>query len=283
MERYDANFSTDYQWYEHWHRYHFIKSLVKGKVVADIACGEGYGSSLLASVAKTVTGIDLDKNTIELAQEKYSSHSNLNYLQSNALDLNINDDCFDVVVSFETLEHLYEHQELLEEFKRVLKPDGLLIISTPDKDVYSEENDHNHYHVKELTKIKFATLVDSHFKYSQTYGQQFQLMSVIEKIDSKQDGSTEYKCAKKSEQQDDVDKSSQAKYLIKVCTNDSESIQKIDLVDWHGFNDDENSLFHHYEQQIKNLILMDQHNLQLKETLEKQAAYINHLKARLGY
>ena len=73
MERYDASFATDYQWYEHWHRYHFIKSLVKDKLVADIACGEGYGSFLLSSSAKSVIGVDVDKNTIAAAKKKYST------------------------------------------------------------------------------------------------------------------------------------------------------------------------------------------------------------------
>ncbi len=283
MERYDASFATDYQWYEHWHRYHFIKSLVKDKVIADIACGEGYGSFLLSSSAQSVIGVDVDKDTITSAKKKYSNTSNLKYLQSNALDLNIDDNSFDVVVSFETLEHLTEQEELLGEFSRVLKPEGILIISTPDKEVYSEENDHNHFHVKELTKKEFDSLIETHFKHSQTYGQQFQLMSVIEKLDKAPADSLQQNYIKMSQEQQVVENQSKAKYLITICSNSQESINEINLVDWHGFNDDENSLFHHYEQQIKNLMLINQQNYQLKETIDKQTAYINHLKSRLGY
>ena len=83
MERFDPSVKF-HTWYEHWHRYHFIKDLVKGKRVCDIACGEGYGSALLASCADSVTGVDIASDVISSANEKYKNISNLSYLQSNA-------------------------------------------------------------------------------------------------------------------------------------------------------------------------------------------------------
>lgn len=286
MERFDPSVKF-HTWYEHWHRYHFIKGLVKGKKVCDIACGEGYGSALLASYADDVVGVDIDSNVISNANEKYKNRSNLSYIQSNALKTSFKDNSFDVIVSFETLEHLNEHNQLLDEFKRILKDDGLLIVSTPDKDVYSEiDKEHNQYHVKELTHTEFNDLISSKFQFNKTYGQQFQLNSVIEKInpvesDNKYD-SEGHTYVEENNEFEACTNNSPAKYLIKFCSNKEEVLKTLMLPISHGFSDDKNSLLKHYEEQIDRLMLLDKHQFQLKNTIEKQNAIINHLKARLG-
>jgi ubiquinone/menaquinone biosynthesis C-methylase UbiE len=286
MERFDPSVKF-HTWYEHWHRYHFIKDLVKGKRVCDIACGEGYGSALLASCADSVTGVDIASDVISSANEKYKNISNLSYLQSNALKTSFKDNSFDVIVSFETLEHLNEQDQLLDEFKRVLSDDGLLIISTPDKDVYSEiDKEHNQFHVKELTQLEFNELISSKFQFNKTYGQQFQLMSVIENLDTieyddKNNTKESVYVEENNEFEASINKSS-AKYLIKFCSNNEQIMSTLKLPISHSFSDEKNSLFRHYEEQIDRLILLDKHQFQLKNTIEKQNAIINHLKARLG-
>ncbi|MGJ8662907.1 MAG: methyltransferase domain-containing protein [Marinicella sp.] len=171
-------------WYEHYHRYTMAKQWVKGQVVLDAACGEGYGSFVLADDALSVTGVDISKSAIHHAKQTYTK-PNLKYVQSDVLKLNFDDNYFDVIVSFETLEHLAQHDELLAEFKRVLKPDGVLLISTPDKQEYSDKTGfNNEYHVKELYRNEFADLINHSFKHSKWYGQKLMFSSSIWELEN---------------------------------------------------------------------------------------------------
>ncbi len=282
MERFDHSVKF-HTWYEHWHRYHFLKDLVSNAHVCDIACGEGYGSALLASSAKSVVGVDIDDHTVSAARKTYQ-RKNLTYQCFNAIKTGFEDNSFDFVVSFETLEHLYEQNELLIEFRRILKPNGILIISTPDKDVYSEADaGHNHFHVKELDRSEFDTLVSDHFNYSKTFGQQFQLMSIIENEDKKKtsyDGSVQYVDSKNGAQR--TNNISRAEYLIKFCANEQTALDDLKVSDFNAFSDSINSLFKHYKKQTDRLMESDKNHQQLMDTINKQTALIQHLKARLG-
>src|SRR6478672_7942172 len=112
---------------EHLHRYAITMALVKGKTVLDIACGEGYGTYFLAQNATNILGVDIDAPTIQKAKQKYI-RPNLEFRAGSALAIPEKDNSFDVVVSFETLEHVVEHGTMMGEIKRVLKPKGMLII-----------------------------------------------------------------------------------------------------------------------------------------------------------
>ena len=143
---------------EHLHRYAIVKNYIKDKIVLDIACGEGYGSALLAENAMQVYGVDIDEMTVNSASKKYVK-KNLNYLVGDVTKISFDDNSIDVIVSFETLEHHNKHEEMMQEFKRVLKPDGILVLSTPDKLYYTDEaNFKNIYHIKELYKDDFFKL-----------------------------------------------------------------------------------------------------------------------------
>lgn len=164
---------------EHLHRYAIAAKLGYNKKVLDIACGEGYGSNLLAMNAASVTGVDIDEKTIAAAEKKYKS-SNLLFRSGNASNIPCKDQSFDLVVSFETIEHIDRHEEMMQEIKRVLKPGGLLVISTPDKKNYFDSNEYqNPYHIKELYKEEFEELVAKHFVYSKLYQQNFVNGSLI--------------------------------------------------------------------------------------------------------
>ena len=119
--------------YEHFHRYAFARHFCEGAQVLDAACGEGYGAALLSASASSVVGVDISAEAIDHASQRYAKHPNLNFKQADVTHLPFADDSFDRVVSFETLEHLEEQEQLLSEFRRVLRPDGLLVISSPDK------------------------------------------------------------------------------------------------------------------------------------------------------
>ena len=165
---------------EHYHRYAIVQDIVTQKDVLDLACGEGYGSSFMANVAQSVVGVDISEEAVQHASTKYIK-SNLNFQQGSATALNFADATFDVVVSFETIEHLAEQAEMLAEIRRVLRPNGLLIISSPNRPIYSEESgEHNEYHVKELDFNEFDQLLKAQFPAIQYFGQRMLMGSVIQ-------------------------------------------------------------------------------------------------------
>jgi ubiquinone/menaquinone biosynthesis C-methylase UbiE len=158
---------------EHLHRYCISNQFISNKVVLDIASGEGYGSNLLSKHAKHVIGVDIDNRTIEKAKIKYKK-SNLIFRTGSADKIPVEDRSIDVVISFETIEHHDKHQEMFNEIKRVLKPDGILIMSSPDKKYHSDlTNKNNEFHVKELYLEEFENFIKSKFIYYDIYFQRY--------------------------------------------------------------------------------------------------------------
>jgi SAM-dependent methyltransferase len=158
--------------YEHLGRYHFAATAVAGRRVVDVGSGEGYGAALLAATAAEVVGIELDPLSVEHARRNHS-RPNLHFVQGSVLEAEgYGDRPFDVAVCFEVLEHLHEQEVLLENIGRALTDDGLLLISTPDREVYSAPGAiPNPYHVRELTRREFADLLGAHFPHVALWGQ----------------------------------------------------------------------------------------------------------------
>ena len=151
--------------YEHLHRYAIACAVAPGKRVLDIACGEGYGSNLLARVAASVIGVDLDAKTIAHARAKYS-HRNLEFLEGSCDEIPCADGSIDLVASFETIEHISDHARFMSELKRVLAPGGMLVISSPDKAEYRRRSEAgNPFHQAELTHSEFIALMKQSFKH----------------------------------------------------------------------------------------------------------------------
>lgn len=176
---------------EHQHRYHLVAGLAKGRDVLDVASGEGYGSSLLASVARSVIGVDVDADAVEFATEKYASKAtNLRFVTGSCSALPLADASVDLVVSFETIEHHDQHEAMLAEIKRVLRPNGVLVISSPDRHEYSDVPGYrNPYHVKELYREEFEALLGRHFRSHQLYGQRMRHASTVFAVDAQPDAS----------------------------------------------------------------------------------------------
>ena len=148
---------------EHLHRYGVAMEFCRGRRVLDIASGEGYGSNLIATVAESVRGVDISADAVAHARGKYR-RPNLEYVQGSADAVPLPDASVDVVVSFETVEHHDRHAEMMSEIRRVLRPGGLLVISSPDKLNYTDLSGvKNPYHVKELYREEFHALVRAHF------------------------------------------------------------------------------------------------------------------------
>jgi SAM-dependent methyltransferase len=170
--------------YEHLHRYALAAELAVGKAVLDIACGEGYGSNLLAKTARLVIGVDVDAAAVAHARAAYpADHLNFRVGRCDAIPLPSKS--VDLVVSFETLEHHDLHLEMMAEVRRVLRSDGVLVISTPDKRVYSDlPRFANPYHVRELYRPEFEQLLRTFFVKVAVYGQRMCCGSVVAPLDA---------------------------------------------------------------------------------------------------
>jgi len=148
--------------HEHWHRYAFARRLVAGRRVLDVACGEGYGSALLADVAASVTGVDIAQETVAHARDRYAGRANLRFEQGSAASLPLPDAAYQAVVSFETLEHLprADQPRMLAEIARVLAPGGIVILSAPNPVEYSQARGYsNPFHHHEPSREELATLL----------------------------------------------------------------------------------------------------------------------------
>lgn len=173
--------------YEHLHRYALARDHARGRRVIDLACGEGYGAALLSGVAAFVLGVDIDPDTIQHATAAYQ-RTNLRFLAGSIVSLPLMAPvAFDMAVCFEALEHVEDQGALLAEAKRVLKPDGLLIVSTPNKDVYEDDNP---FHRRELSLAEFRALLGHHFAHACLLGQTVSPLSSIVPVDEALSGAT---------------------------------------------------------------------------------------------
>jgi len=151
---------------EHEHRYNFAAQFVPGQVVLDIACGSGMGSQfLLEAGAKKVLGVDIDRQSLSVASNKYPK---IEFTWGDASrHIPFSDASVDVVVSFETIEHLQDQERFLNECRRVLKGGGRFICSSPNRDV-TEWLPPSRFHVKELGAMEFIALMHKHFPRAAT-------------------------------------------------------------------------------------------------------------------
>jgi SAM-dependent methyltransferase len=170
--------------YEHWHRYIFARDYVAGKRVLDVASGEGYGSALLAQSARSVTGVDISPDAVAHARQIYGSVPNLNYLCGSCTKIPLPAASFDVIVSFETIEHIVDHDGFLTEIQRLLAPGGMLIISSPNRIEYTEKTGYrNEFHVKELDGPGLRSLLDGRLPAQRWFAQRPCFQSMIWPID----------------------------------------------------------------------------------------------------
>lgn len=233
--------------YEHWHRYAFALSLVAGKHVLDAACGEGFGAALLACKAASVQAIDIDAASIEHAKTRYASSGNLQFHQTDVTLLDqLPAESFDVITSFETLEHVMEHDRLLAGFHRLLKEDGILLISTPDKKNYTDATGVvNPHHVRELYFEQFAALLDTHFQAKKIYTQKLLFQSSLWALDQK--GPVEPLMHTKT----GIEKGLHypPMYYVAACAKSPEILAGLPVLSLYG--DAEESVYAHYYQEIR--------------------------------
>ncbi|GAB3556606.1 GT2 family glycosyltransferase/SAM-dependent methyltransferase [Actinopolyspora lacussalsi] len=153
--------------YEHYHRYAVAARLARGKRVLDLASGEGFGAAMLAAQATEVVGVDIDGEAVRHAASNYTA-SNLTFHTGSITDPATLAEAgtFDVVVCFEAIEHVAEHDAVLRLVRARLASGGLLLISTPDTAVYHHEHGNdNPFHVRELAAPQFEALLRDSFRH----------------------------------------------------------------------------------------------------------------------
>ncbi|WP_340024940.1 class I SAM-dependent methyltransferase [Paenibacillus sp. FSL K6-1096] len=163
---------------EHLNRYRLAQKFVKDKRVLDAACGAGYGSKMLqVAGASHVLGVDIDEASLYNARKTYG-HEQIDYAYGNVNKLELEDNSFDVVVSFETIEHIDDGSVWIQESARLLKDDGIFIVSTPNRSIanpaaYFVEQPRNHYHKYEYTITELVGELLKEYDILGLYGQTF--------------------------------------------------------------------------------------------------------------
>ena len=171
---------TPDRWNEEFHvrRYRFAAQFASGRTVLDVACGAGYGASiLLAASAEKYLGVDLSPEAVEFAKGHYSAGPRASFVVDDACHLSlVRDQSFDLVVSFETIEHVPYPELFLTAIRRVLRPDGTFIVSTPNRLCLSPGNSlsskpENPFHLREWDQSEFIHLLTPQFRIRQLLGQ----------------------------------------------------------------------------------------------------------------
>jgi 2-polyprenyl-3-methyl-5-hydroxy-6-metoxy-1,4-benzoquinol methylase len=142
-------------WNEHFARYAFAARLARRRRVLDIGCGTGYGAAELARTALSVTGIDVAPEALAYLRANYPA---IKCVQASATAVPFASASFDLVVAFEVIEHLTNWRALLTEARRLLTPNGQLLVSTPNKSYYAESRrltGPNPFHAHEFTFDEF--------------------------------------------------------------------------------------------------------------------------------
>jgi SAM-dependent methyltransferase len=154
----------NYWFQRHLVAYEYLLPLVEGKSVLDLGCGEGYGVDLLATRAEEAVGVDLAPEALFHARRTYSRH-NLRFLYMDINHLGLENDSFDVVCSLQVIEHLHDTRPFMQEIIRVLKPEGICVLSTPNKALISpgSEIPINPFHIHEYDYPQFLQFMRGYF------------------------------------------------------------------------------------------------------------------------
>jgi len=150
---------------EHVARYAFAARMARGRRVLDAGCGSGYGAAELAREAREVLAIDISREAIDHARERYSSQR-IRFQQASCLEIPGPDAGFDLVAAFELIEHLSDWRAFLREVRRVLSSDGQFLVSTPNRLYYAEARAQlgpNPFHVHEFEYGEFQSELESVF------------------------------------------------------------------------------------------------------------------------
>ena len=159
---------------EHIDRYIFAAGLAKGKKVLDVACGTGYGvNHIIENGASMAVGVDISLESAMYARDRFGGDRRIGFVCADGTRMPFVDGSFDIVVSFETIEHIRQCRKFLYECRRVLKENGLFVCSTPNRRIFSPDaaKPPNPFHVKEFWADEFRRFVCRCFTDVTLYGQ----------------------------------------------------------------------------------------------------------------
>jgi ubiquinone/menaquinone biosynthesis C-methylase UbiE len=256
-------------WYEHWHRYAFALPLAQGRRVLDAACGEGFGSALLAGGARSVLGLDIAPEAIAHARARYGARARLGFEVADCTRLDaLEAGSFDLIVSFETLEHVQEQERMLEGFARLLSPAGILLVSTPDKRTYSDATGfRNEYHVRELYRDQFEALIGARFAHHRMFGQKLMFASAIwEPVPGSWNAATIGDARDGVVPRLDYD----PVYYVAACSRDASVLASLPSLSLFG--DAAQSVYAHYEDEIRKGIRAGHRIAELEAELARERA-----------
>ncbi len=150
--------AENYWFRRHEAAYEFLAPLTAGSVLLEVGCGEGYGTDLLTRSAQRVLGIDYDATTIVHARDRYRA---AHFVRANLAALPVASDAVDVVATLQVVEHVWDHGQFIDECRRVLRPGGRLMVTTPNRLTFSPGLDApvNPFHTKEFTAAELTGLI----------------------------------------------------------------------------------------------------------------------------
>lgn len=155
---------------DHWERYEFASKYVRGKQVLDVACGPGYGTSLLSDISGVkAIGIDVDPTTITESSKNYGHKAS--FLLADGYNWRIESQSIDIIVSLETFEHLDNPDAFMKEAYRVLKTEGMVIMSTPINETDSRFSPTNPFHIREYSWVEFGQYFSKYFIIQERFSQ----------------------------------------------------------------------------------------------------------------
>ncbi|HET9049984.1 MAG TPA: class I SAM-dependent methyltransferase [Chiayiivirga sp.] len=269
-------------WYEHMHRYAFAQPLARGLRVLDAACGEGYGSALLAGQAASVMAVDISADAVAHARSRYGAHANLRFEVGDATELDaLADGSFDLIVSFETLEHVEAQERMLDGFARLLSPNGLLLVSTPDKHNYTDVSGVvNEFHVRELYRPEFEAMLAARFAAVRLFGQKLVFQSMLWDVS---DVATRAGWQASTLDSDDRLQASPTYpplYYIAACSPSTERVASLPSLALFG--DATESVYTHYNDEVRKHIAAGLRLQTLEAELARERALNATLQARLA-
>ncbi|HLC40689.1 MAG TPA: class I SAM-dependent methyltransferase [Methylomirabilota bacterium] len=156
---------------DHLARYRYAGGFAKGGRVLDLGCGDGYGSALLAELARVVISVDVSERAVRDARQRYR-RDNLHFAVMDATELALASEEFDLVCAFEVIEHVDDREEFLVQLRRLLRPGGLLLLSTPNKRIFSPgmSKPPNPFHRIEFLLPEFSALLGRYFSHVELRG-----------------------------------------------------------------------------------------------------------------
>ena len=283
--------------YDHIARYRFAERYIKGKKIIDLGSGAGYGAHSLSKLAQNVLGVAVSKEAVVYATWRYDA-PNLHYEAGDVTNLPYPDESFEAAVAFEVLEYLERPEALVEEALRLLQEDGIFVVSTPDKQTYSNDRNYvNPHHSKEMYALEFREVLERHFRNVQIYRQGALAGSIItpDLRELSEDGRPTLESTQFSLPEPKFGREVPTTlYMLAVCTNgrDPEPLREPHLIldcdrqiyeefaDQHAVLGPLLTMYHSHRQKMVPLQVQDQVQDQVQEILQRSR--VRRLRQKIG-